>query len=207
MKVFLSHSSKDKGFVEEVAELLRPGTFELDSLTFDAGLVNSEAIIKSLQRCDLFCLFLSSNSINSSYVDFETLLGIEFLAGGKIGQFLVICIEDDVFKKASANVKFFNVVRKSLGVESTARLIQGNLISAAKIGTTKAHPFIGREDELIELAETSNRPQPTAIESLIHIWEFWRWKTYNRPTFLRRPIPPSWPHFSNCHHRTVLWTG
>ena len=45
VKVFLSHSSKDKGFVEEVAELLRPGTFELDSQTFDAGLVKSEAII------------------------------------------------------------------------------------------------------------------------------------------------------------------
>lgn len=151
MKVFLSHSSKDKGFVESVADLLRPGTFELDSLTFDAGLVNSEAIIESLQRCDLYCLFLSNNSVNSSYVDFETLLGIELLASGKINRFLVICIDDDAFGKASANVKFFNVVRKSLEVESTARLIQGNLISAAKINTTQAHPFIGREDELVEL--------------------------------------------------------
>ena len=165
MKVFLSHSSKDKGFVEEVSELLRPGTFELDSLTFDAGLVNSEAIIRSLQRCDLFCLFLSNNSVTASYVDFENLLGIEFVASGKIGRFLAICIEDDAFGKASENVKFFNVVRKSLGVESTARLIQGNLISAAKISTIQAHPFIGREDELVELERqvTDHKRPPSKV--------------------------------------------
>lgn len=125
MKVFLSHSSKDKGFVESVTDLLRPGTFELDSQTFDAGLINSEAIIKSLQRCDLFCLFLSNNSINSSYIDFETMLGIEFIASGKIGRFLAICLDDGAFEKAATNVKFFNVVRKCLEVESTARLILG----------------------------------------------------------------------------------
>ena len=28
MKVFLSHSSKDKGFVEAVASFLKPGTYK-----------------------------------------------------------------------------------------------------------------------------------------------------------------------------------
>lgn len=165
MKVFLSHSSKDKGFVESVAEILRPGTFELDSQTFDAGLVNSEAIIKSLQRCDLFCLFLSSNSVTSPYVNFETLLGIEFFASGKIGRFLVICIDDSVFEVAATNVKFFNVLRKSTEVESTARLIQGNLISSAKTNTIQARPFIGREDELVELGRqvTDHKRPPSKV--------------------------------------------
>lgn len=163
MKVFISHSSKDKGFVESVTDLLRPGTFELDSQTFDAGLINSEAIIKSLQRCDLFCLFLSKNSINSSYVDFETLLGIEFIASGKISRFLAICLDDGAFEKATTNVKFFNVVRKSLEVESTARLIQGNMVSATTLSTIQAHPFIGREDELVELEKqlTDHRRPPS----------------------------------------------
>lgn len=74
MRAFLSHSSKDKGFVEAVTELFRPGTYELDSQTFDAGLVNAEAITAALRRCDLFCLFLSANSVQSSYVDFEASL-------------------------------------------------------------------------------------------------------------------------------------
>ena len=72
MKAFLSHSSKDKGFVENVVTVLRPGTYELDAQTFDFGLINSQAIIKALESCDLYCLFLSSQSVNSSYVDFET---------------------------------------------------------------------------------------------------------------------------------------
>ena len=166
MKVFLSHSSKDKGFVEAVAGLLKPGTFELDSQTFDAGLVNSESIVKALRRCDLFCLFLSENSVNSTYVDFETLLGIELLASGNIGRFLTICLEDTAFAKASENVKFFNVVRKSLEVESTARLIQGSLISAAQLSATIAHPFMGREDEMVELERQvtdHKRPSPKAL--------------------------------------------
>jgi len=151
MKAFLSHSSKDKGFVEEVSNMLRPGTFELDSLTFDKGLLNSQSIIASLKRCDLFCLFLSSSSIAAPYVDFETLLGIEFLASGKVGRFLAICLDEDAFANASANVRFFNIVRKGLEPENTARLIQGHLISAAEKATAYSHPFIGREDELVEL--------------------------------------------------------
>ena len=151
MKAFLSHSSKDKGFVESVADQLRPGTYELDSQTFDAGLVNSEAIVRSLQRCDLFCLFLSKDAVSSAYVNFETLLGMEFIASGKIGRFLAVCLDEEAFQQASANVRFFNIVRKSLGEESTARLILGNLVVAAKIAATHSHPFIGRESELVEL--------------------------------------------------------
>jgi hypothetical protein len=87
MRVFLSHSSKDNGFVDTVACLLKSGSFEHDSKTFDAGLINSQSIIVSLRRCDLFCLFLSSNSLNSAYVDFESLLGLEFIASGRIGNY------------------------------------------------------------------------------------------------------------------------
>lgn len=71
MRAFLSHSSKDKDFVEQVAELMRPGTYELDATTFDAGLVNSDAIRAALNRSDLFCLFLSRSSVISKYVEFE----------------------------------------------------------------------------------------------------------------------------------------
>jgi hypothetical protein len=92
MRAFLSHSSKDKGFVEGVAELLKPGTFELDSATFDAGLLNSTIIMEALKRCDLFCLFLSKDSVQSSYVAFEALLGAEFFARGQVNRFLAICI-------------------------------------------------------------------------------------------------------------------
>ena len=165
MRAFLSHSSKDKGFVEGVARELKPGTFELDAQTFDAGLVNSSAIVAALRRCDLFCLFLSASSVTSAYVEFETLLGVEFLARGQITRFMAICIDDQAFAQASSVVRFFNV-RKSVNVESTARLIQGTLVAAASRAVLSTHPFIGREAALRELERQVVDPQKPATKAL-----------------------------------------
>lgn len=166
LRAFLSHSSADKGFVERVAELMRAGTYELDSTTFDAGLINSEAIRNALRRSDLFCLFLSRESVRSTYVEFETLLGVEFLARGAISQFLAICIDDDAFALAQENVKLFNIVRKSNTPESVARLIQGQLISASSRSRDFSHPFSGRKAELKSLEEQASdlsRPHTKAL--------------------------------------------
>ena len=173
MRAFLSHSSTDKGYVEAVGMFLRPGTFELDSQTFeldsqtfDHGAVNSQAIQKALKRCDLFCLFLSSHSVISSYVDFETLLGIEFLASGSISRFLAICLDETAFKQASANAKHFNIVRNILQPDAAARLIEGHLISLAAADSTLHHVFIGREDELKEIGQKitdHSRPPSKAL--------------------------------------------
>lgn len=166
MRAFLSHSSTDKDFVERVAGSMRPGSYELDAITFDAGLVNSDAIRVALERSDLFCLFLSQASVKSAYVEFETLLGIEFLARGSISRFLAICLDDSAFASASENVKFFNIVRKSLSPESTARLIQGQLVSASIKAQSFAHPFLGRDRELKALdGQVSDHHRPN-IKSL-----------------------------------------
>ena len=166
MKAFVSHSSKDKGFVDSMVRSLRPGTYELDSETFDSGILNSQAIMRSLEKCDLFCLILSSQSVKSGYVNFETLLGLEFFASGKISRFLAICIDEHSFNEASESVKYFNVVRKMLTPDAASRLVQGHLISSAKLHSTQDHPFIGREDELRELGKQVNdyrRPPSKAL--------------------------------------------
>ena len=151
MKVFLSHSSKDKGFVEALAFCLRPGTYELDSETFDLGLVNSDVILRSLERCDMFCLLLFSNTLSSPYVNFEMLFGIDFLAQGILSRILILCIDEVSFERVSENERYFNIMRRNLEPESAARLIQGRLISAAQLHSFHHHPFIGREDEIAEL--------------------------------------------------------
>ncbi|MDA0654279.1 MAG: TIR domain-containing protein, partial [Proteobacteria bacterium] len=151
MRAFLSHSSRDRGYVESVATQLRPGSFELDSATFDAGLVNAVEIANALNRSDLFCLFLSENSVSSPHVNFETALGLEMVAGGTAERFLVICIDARSFEMASEWTKRFNFVRKILTPESAARLIQGMLVSAASAAARQTHPFVGREKELVEL--------------------------------------------------------
>lgn len=145
---------------------MRPGSYDLDSETFDAGLINSQAIIQALRRADLFCLFLSSNSVNSAYVEFELLLGLEFIASGKIARFLAICLDEEAFSQASSNAKFFNIVRKSLTPESAARLIEGTLISVRQSDESAFNPFLGREKELLELEgqiSDYNRPAAKAL--------------------------------------------
>lgn len=166
MKVFLSHSSHDKGYVDAVASFLKPGTYELDSLTFDKGALNARAIIEALRQSDLFCLFLSNASAASSYVDFETLLGVEMIASGKINQFLTICIEEEAFQKANANVKLWNIVRRGSDPASTARLVLGHMIAAAEKAKINSHPFIGRKEEISELegyATDRKRPNAKAV--------------------------------------------
>lgn len=131
--------------------LLRPGTFELDSLTFDKGKLNVSEILSALNRSDLFCLFLSDRSVNSPYVDFEQKIAFELIGAGKAKNFLTICLDDTSFDKISKNARFFNAVRKIPSPEAAARIIIGNLISAKKEIETASHPFIGRDQELREL--------------------------------------------------------
>ena len=166
MRVFLSHSSRDKGYVEAVGNFLRPGTFELDSQTFELGAVNSQAILSALKRCDLFCLFLSSRSVISPYVDFETLLGIELLASGSVSRFLAVCLDKTAFQRASTSAKHFNIVRNVIQPSAAARMIEGHLISLAGADSTQRHVFIGREDELKGLGQQitdHSRPPSKAL--------------------------------------------
>lgn len=156
MRAFLFHSSKDKGFVDGIVGALRPGTYELDTETFDLGLLNAQSIAKSLERSDLFCLMLSSSSVTSSYVDFETLLGFELVARGRIHRFLAICIDDNSFEQASKTAKYFNLVRKISSPEAAARLIQGQLVHATALQSEQIRPFIGREDEIRQLGRQVN---------------------------------------------------
>ena len=76
LKAFLSHSSKDKCFVGQVAAALGNLQVEYDEKTFDLTL-NVQAIRRSLSRSDLFVVFLSANSIASPFVAEEERSALE----------------------------------------------------------------------------------------------------------------------------------
>ncbi|MFB7147131.1 TIR domain-containing protein [Agrobacterium deltaense] len=151
MKAFLSHSSNDKHYVDKVAKLLRPGTYELDSLTFEKGEMNVSEIISALNRVDLFCLFLSESSALSKYVEFEQRLAIELVGAGKIKNFLTLCLDEASFSTLANDAKFFNAIRRPVPPETAAHLITGKLISAQQTKFESGHPFIGRDQEMKDL--------------------------------------------------------
>lgn len=166
MKAFLSHSSKDKGYVMEVASLLRPGSFELDCDTFDQGLLNTQAFERALLRVDIFVLFLSQDALNSGYVRFETLLANELFARGSIERILIVCLDDASFEKASDSLRYHNMVRKAGNSASTARLVVSVGLTALRRSQTYSHPFLNREAEIKELQDQifdHSRPPLKAI--------------------------------------------
>jgi putative TPR repeat-containing protein len=77
--IFLSHSSKDKErYVRIVAEKLEKEfdehSIHYDEHTSEAGIKTLEEIKKSLNKTDLFVIFLSRASLNSEWVQKELFL-------------------------------------------------------------------------------------------------------------------------------------
>ncbi len=96
MRVFLSHSSKDKEFyISKVAKRIGRDRIIYDELTFEEGLKSIDEINRTLKASDLFVVFLSLNSIDSDWVKYELFKAHDLLeAGGKIRQIYPIIIDN-----------------------------------------------------------------------------------------------------------------
>ncbi len=65
MRVFLSHSSKDKlRFVNLVAEKLNTDNLIIDAKSFVPAKDNRDEMIRLVSQCDIFCFFISKNSLH-----------------------------------------------------------------------------------------------------------------------------------------------
>ncbi len=163
MRAFLSHSSRDKSIVDQVAEDLGSANAELDAATFERGVVNTKAIQQALGRSSLFVLFLSKDALASGMVNFEASLAQELVGKGLIERFLVICLDDDAFRAAPSEWKNYNFVRKVSSVHAISRLVQSALMMASLQSAKTATPFVGRTKELTEIKERlidPTAPQP-----------------------------------------------
>jgi len=115
MKAFLSHSSRDKAIVTAGADELGAANVELDSETFDRGIINVAAIQEALKRSNLYVLFLTKDALASGAVRYEAILAQELFARGVIDCFLVICLDEQAFASADEQWKAFNFVRRAPG--------------------------------------------------------------------------------------------
>jgi tetratricopeptide (TPR) repeat protein len=189
MRAFLSYSSQDQTIVGEVASQLGSANVELDSETFDRGLLNVAAIQAALRRTSLFVLFLSKAALKSGFVRYEAMLGQELLARGVIERFLVICLDPDSFASANENWKAFNFVRKAVSPQSIARLIQHHLILLTSVTSGAKQPFVGRAKELNDVKEKLIDPLLTRIRGLFVSG----YAGIGRRTFVRRLFSDVYP--------------
>ena len=70
-KIFLSHSSADKNYVEKVVETLGHFKCVYDTYTFELGMPTMDEILKNLDDTDIFVYFISDNSLESEWVKTE----------------------------------------------------------------------------------------------------------------------------------------
>ncbi len=97
MRAFLSHSSADKeSYVRLVAKRLSEESIIIDEVSFEAGELTLSEIIQGLDDSTLFVLFISGNSLASSWVQDEIRQAELRLASGELKAVYPIIIDRDV---------------------------------------------------------------------------------------------------------------
>jgi hypothetical protein len=146
MKAFLSHSSKDKYFVRQVAEALGNIQVEYDEATFEHTL-NVQAIWRALNRSDLYVMFLSANSIGSSFVSEEQRVALEARGKGTLKRVLIFSLDGTSYKALPEWLRQINVVHQLSSAKACARRIQSTLVAIDAEEYRESGIYVGREEE------------------------------------------------------------
>lgn len=96
VKVFLSHSSKDKEYIRPIAQLFGADRCIFDELTFEAAMKNIDEIFDAMDNTDIFVYFISNESLNSEWVKKELNLAREKLSNNNIKQIFPLIIDPEV---------------------------------------------------------------------------------------------------------------
>lgn len=92
-KAFLSHSSKDKGFVEVIAKRLGKANIVYDAMTFEEGNKSIDEIMLGLNESDLFVFFISGTALESSWVKKEVIQAKDLHQNGYIKRIYPIIVD------------------------------------------------------------------------------------------------------------------
>lgn len=159
IKAFLSHSSKQKGFVSILARMLDETEIEYDMMTFDAGGKNLDEIYKALDRSGVFVFFISKESLESIWVKRELMRAEELLDKQKLKRFLPIIIDKDINysdPRIPDWIRDYNL--KYVSKPSyCCRLIRTSIITAtwdlSPLIKKRDLMFVGRNDQIRQFEE------------------------------------------------------
>jgi tetratricopeptide (TPR) repeat protein len=188
MKAFLSHSSKDKFFVRQVADNLGKAQIEYDEYTFEYVL-NADAIRRALARSKLFVLFLSAGSVKSSFVTEELRATLEARARGQIKQVLIFSIDNTSYRELPGWLRETNVVQQMTHAKACARTIQATLISLETEEADRSETYLGREEDEKDLRRALAAPPGLAPVALHAVGHF----GIGRKTFLHHSLKKLFP--------------
>lgn len=150
LKVYLAHSSADKGYVDKVAKRLGRGRVVYDKMCFEPGVDFRESIRAGLAQSYLFVLFASKRSLESSWVKFEIGEAEWLQITGKPGTAIAIIIDSDVTIEQLPHWMQRCYIASIGSPAHATRIIQTRLLRES--GLDQQLPFVGRETDLEEFA-------------------------------------------------------
>jgi len=142
-KAFVSHSSADKPFVEQVIQPVSAARWEIDSHTFEDGKYSAGEITAALSRSNLFVLVASAHSMASAWVKSELEIAQHLLYAGKLGGIVVFIIDGTPADELPDWLRMHVFIRTSSPVR-VANLIRSKLVELdTKLGV-KPKPYVQR---------------------------------------------------------------
>ncbi len=189
MPAFLSHSSKDKDFVSQVAASMNPLEYEFDESTFEY-ILNVKAIRNALSRSDLAVFFLSKNSISSTFVAEEQRQALELLGKGQLKRLIVISLDETSYSSLPDWLREINVVQRISNAKVCARRIQALLVEIG-VSDEPEMLYLGRDNDESILRKALRQPESQTPVAL-HIVGF---HGIGRRTFIKNTLTKLFPRF------------
>lgn len=172
-KVFLSHSSKQKGYVEVIANKLGKFNIVYDAWTFEAGNKTLDEIYQGIDSTGIFVYLISDEALNSPWVQKEINKADEYLRNGKLKRFLPLLIDHNVKHTDSRipewirdeyNLKYISKPTKSYDlIKQALRLVSWDLFPKKRQADQL---FIGRTTQIKQYEEriyNFDIPAPASI--------------------------------------------
>lgn len=172
-QVFLSHSSKQKGYVEVIAKRLGKFNIIFDAWTFEIGNKTIDEIYSGIDASGLFVYFISNESLDSPWVEKEIHKAEEYLLSGKLKNFLPLIIDQSIkhsddripqWINDQYNLKYISKPTKSYDlIKQVLRLISWDLYPKKRLSNQL---FIGRTAQIKFFEERIydfDKPVPSSI--------------------------------------------
>jgi hypothetical protein len=159
-KAFLSHSSKQKGYVDVVAAQLSKNNIGYDKFNFEVGGKTIDEIYRELESSDIFVIFLSNDALESKWVKDEIVKAEQLFKDGQIKKLLPIIIDNNIdykdnriqdWIKENYNLQYVSRPTKAVErIKQNFRLLSWELYP---INKRLNQLFIGRNEHLKKFEE------------------------------------------------------
>ncbi|GAK94013.1 hypothetical protein JCM19298_488 [Nonlabens ulvanivorans] len=169
-KVFLSHSSAQKGFVREIAKKLSKQDIVYDEYTFEEGEKTISEIFIGIEQTCLFVLFISDESLNSSWVKSEIKEAKEKLDSNSLLRIYPVIIDKNInyddpripdWLKEEYNLKYVSKPTKiSNRISSQLKMLNWNQYPKNQ---KRSNIFVGRTSQIPSYEErifNFDKPKP-----------------------------------------------